>query len=644
VGTGDITPEIGITSTPVIYRAKDGLTLLYVVSKVKTLDKQGNGIYTQKLHAISVENGKEELGGPLVISGQLPGSGDGSSGGVVAFNPLIQHNRPGLLTVTTAGQDTNLYVAFASHGDNGPYHGWIFVYDADKLKLVKILNTSPNASTDPSGYPLAAGGIWQGGAGLASDGTSVYFATGNGTFNTSNGSYGDSIIRLINKTFTFADYFTPTEQLNLDDSDADLGSGGVMLLPAAASGTSKKNLLVQSGKEGSIYLLDMSNLGKYNAADKVWQELPSAIGGIWGAPAYFNNNVYFGPIYSSLVSFPIKNGKFTSTVPSFASPTVFQYPGPTPSISASGTTNGIVWAIQTDLWSTNGPAVLHAFEANNVGVELYNSTMAPGRDNLGPAVKFTTPTVVNGHVYVGCGGSVGVFGLGTWAADPTMIPASGTFTKPVTITLADATKGAQIRYTTDGSTPTPTSTLYTKPFVLPTSGTVTARAFLTGGTGGSASAQNNYLIGAVFGTGTGLFGAYFDNTQTPGGTPTATEIDPVLNFNWNGNSPIAGVLGTNWAGEWTGYIQALTTGTYTLTTCSDDGAEVFINGQLIVNGYNYQAPTFYSGTVNFTAGQTYAIDIKYFQGGGGSVLQFFWSAPGLPMEIVPKSQLYPNNN
>ena len=146
----------------------------------------------------------------------------------------------------------------------------------------------------------------------------------------------------------------------------------------------------------------------------------------------------------------------------------------------------------------------------------------------------------------------------------------------------------------------------------------------------------------MIGTGTGLTGKYFAGQQlNPTGTPTATEIDPTIDFNWNGNSPIAGLQGSNWAGVWTGIIQAYTTGTYTLTTNSDDGVQVFINRVKVIDNYTYHAPTYDSGSVSFVAGKRYTIEIKFYQGGGGSVLQLFWQTPGLPMQIVPKSQLYP---
>ncbi len=655
-GSGDINVEIGITSTPVISMKGTGGPYIYVVSKTRSTDINGNPIYTQRVHALAATNGAEKLGGPLEIRGSVPGTGEASVNGVVQFNSLIQHSRSALLLVpataplrfgvssarspipTYGFQHNNLlYVAFASHGDNGPYHGWVFVYDADLMKLLRIVNTTPNARTNPSGYPIAAGGIWQGGGGPASDGNDVYFATGNGTFNATSRSFGDAIVRMDGLSYSIADYFAPSNQGNLNDYDADLGSGAAMLLPPSASGTSGKKLLVQSGKEGTIYLLDTANLGKYNPNDQIVQELPYVMGGIWGAPAYFNNSVYFGPIYSPVVSFPIKNGLFTSNRPSSYSPTYYQYPGPTPSVSANGTDNGIVWTIQADGGGT--PASLHAYQASDLSVELYNSAATDGRDTLGGSIKFTTPTIVNGKVFVGTSNSVGVFGLGTWAAAPSVTPNSGAYTNSVSVTLTDATVGASVYYTTDGSTPTTSSTPYSSPVQVTTSTTFKARAFI-GNAGASPVVERDYLINAVVGTGNGLLGSYFNGLQDPSGVPTATEIDHQVDFNWNGNSPINLVGGSNWAGEWTGQIQAESTGTYTLATNSDDGVRVYINGNLVIDNYGYHAPTLDYGTVNFVAGQKYTIDIKFFQGGGGSVLQLFWSAPGLPSQIVPQSQLY----
>ena len=644
-GSDDITVEIGITSTPVIRVPQSGDPIIYVVSKYRTTDAQNNRYYYQRLHAVSAVTGAEQAGSPIPIRGRVLGTGEASVNGVLDFKTLLQHSRSALLLVPPAPNSTDhnkLYVAYASHGDNGPYHGWVFVFDIDKMSLLKIVNTTPNAHTDPSGYPLAAGGIWQGGSGPASDGSSVYFATGNGWFDAASGAFGDAIVRMDNSTFGFVDHFAPHDQLDLDDTDADLGSGGVMLIPPSGLGNSGKQVLIQSGKRGTIYVVDTANMGHFDGAtDHIYQELPGAIGGIFGCPAYFNNTVFFGPSYSGIVSFPFANGKFTRTTPLQYTSTQYAFPGPTPSISSNGLTNGIVWAIQADGYSSGGTAILHAYNSHNLSAELYNSSMVTGRDVVGGAVKFAVPTIANGKVYVGSAGQVGVFGLGSWAAPPTVTPVTGNYVHQATITVTDATPGAKVYYTLDGSVPTTSSKLYTVPIVVKTSTVFKAKAFLSNGLGGSAVIEKDYLIDAVIGTGTGLKGAYFQGLQDPSGTPTATEIDPTINFSWNGASPIAGVDGTNFAAEWTGQIQAKTTGAYTLSTISDDGVRVYIDGNLVIDNYTYHGATTDTATVNFVAGDKHTIDIKFFQGSGGAVMQLYWSAPGLPTEIVPKTQLYP---
>jgi PA14 domain/Chitobiase/beta-hexosaminidase C-terminal domain len=638
-GSWDINPEIGITSTPVISTLGIPSTTptLYVVSKTKV-----SGNYFLQVHALDATTGKDLSFSPVTIQGSVPGTGEGSVKGVLTFNPLIQNSRAALLLIppNSTTKTPTLHVTLASHGDNGPYHGWDFIYDASNLTLQGIVNTTPNALNDKSGYPIAAGGIWQSGFGPASDGSNIFYATGNGWFDPKTKAYGDSIVRLQNRGTSVADYFTPSNQLQLDDSDADLGSGGVLLLPQVVGTTKVRNLLVQCGKEGTVYLLNTTNLGKYGATDNVIAELPHAIGGVWGGPAYWNGNIYYGPSNWPLVSIPVKNAGFPSGVVS-QSPTGYGYPGPTPSVSSYGNTNGIVWAIQGDGAENGGPAYLHAYDATNLAVELYSSAATQNRDALDGAIKFSVPTIVNGKVYVGTASSVGVFGLGKWAETPVISKDSGPYPSAITVTATDATKGATIYYTTDGTVPTTTSLKYTKPITVSSSVTLKFRAIATD-YGSSAIVQRDYLIGASVGTGTGLTGNYFDGQQlNPTGTPTASEIDPTINFTWNGNSPIKGVQGSNWAADWTGQIQALTTGTYTITTNSDDGVQVYIDGVKIIDDYGYHAPTFDSGTVQFVAGRKYKIEIKYFQGGGGANLNLYWQSKGLPQQIIQTSQLYP---
>jgi hypothetical protein len=384
--------------------------------------------------------------------------------------------------------------------------------------------------------------------------------------------------------------------------------------------------------------MDTQNLGKYNASqNEVVQELPFAIGGIWGSPAYFNGHIYFGGIYSPLVSIPIANGVLGN--PSNFGSVGYQYPGPTPAVSSNGNSNGIVWAIQSDNWASGGPANLQAYNATNLSL-LYNSSATNGRDLMGPATKFTVPMVANGKVYAGTGREVDVFGLGKWTATPTISQPSGNYTNSVTVTLSDATPGSRIYYTTDGSTPTTSSKFYSKPVTFTTSLTLTVRAF-TPGYGPSSQVQAHYLINAVIGTGTGLPGLYYNGTTNPGTTPvTAKRTDPTINFNWNGNSPIAGVAGTDWSAEWNGQVQAEIDGVYTIATNSDDGVIVTVNGTTIINDFTDHAPTLDQGTITLKHGVKYNIQIKYYQDGGGSLLQLFWSAPGLPMQIIPKTQLY----
>ncbi len=176
-------------------------------------------------HALDLATGSEDLGGPTVISATVNGVGDGNDGdgGHVPFNSLIQNSRPGLLYYSN-GSTNLIVIAWGSHGDMGPYHGWVMTYNATTLKQVSVFNTTPNSLTDPSGNPVAGGAIWQGGSGLASDGASIFLGTGNGTFNPATDAYGDSVLRS-SSSLSVLDYFAPMNQQTLDDNDGDLGSG-----------------------------------------------------------------------------------------------------------------------------------------------------------------------------------------------------------------------------------------------------------------------------------------------------------------------------------------------------------------------------------------------------------------------------------
>lgn len=245
VSCGDLVPEIGITSTPVIDPTTN---TLYLVAKTKE-----NGVYFQRLHAIDTVTNAERFGGPIVIAATVNGTGSGSSGGKVSFDPLREHNRPGLLL-----ENGHVVIAWASHCDNVPYHGWVMSYSASTLAQEAVLNTSPNGGLS---------GIWMSGDGVEADSSgNLFFATGNGTYDGStNGNYGDSIVKVSGPTsdsLSVADWFTPSNQSSLSGGDTDLGSGGVLLLPDLPAGSAHTHLLVQMGKEGKIYLIDRDNMGK----------------------------------------------------------------------------------------------------------------------------------------------------------------------------------------------------------------------------------------------------------------------------------------------------------------------------------------------------------------------------------------------
>jgi len=395
VSCGDLVPEIGITSTPVI---DPDTQTMYLIAKTKE-----NGSFFQRLHAIDITTGQERPGSPVTISAKVKGNGDGSSGGFVSFDPLREAQRPGLLLV-----NGYLFIAWASHCDIGPYHGWIMVYNESSLKQVHVWNATPNGGL---------GGIWQSGTGMASDGNYVFFATGNGTYDGPRGKsdFGDSVgkVPAANVPHKY-DYFTPYNQANFEHFDTDVGSGGVLLLPDQGNGAPHEHLLVQVGKSGSIYLIDRDRMGGYrtNGNGQIVQDMENAIGGLWATPAWWNNNVYFGGSGDVLrqYSFNTQTGLLSNGAVHTSS-TSFGFPGTTPSISANGTSSAIVWALQTDQYGNNGPATLHAYDATNVGTELYNTNQNKSRDNPGGAVKFTVPTIANGKVYVPASQQLSVYGL-----------------------------------------------------------------------------------------------------------------------------------------------------------------------------------------------------------------------------------------
>jgi len=400
-GCNQISPEIGITSTPVIDRAKGAI---YAVA----MSKDASGNYHQRLHALSLTTGADLAGSPVEISGTYAGSGAGSAGGMVPFTPGQYAERAGLLLL-----NGTIYLAWTSHCDIGLYTGWVMAYSESTLQQTTILNLTPNGSD---------GSVWMAGNGLATDANgNIYFLDANGTFDTSfdsngfpaNQDFGNAIIKLSTAggKLAVADYFEASNTASESATDTDLGSGGAMLLPdlTDASGT-VRHLLVGAGKDKNIYVADRDNLGKFNSTNNsnLYQELPTALeAGAWSSPAYFNGTVYYGGWNDTLKAFPITQAKLATT-PSSQSAAVYPYPGSTPSISANGTQNGIVWALESP---PGGAGVLHAYDATSLSNELYNSNQAANGRDAFTGNKFITPVIVNGRVFVGTPTGVAEFGL-----------------------------------------------------------------------------------------------------------------------------------------------------------------------------------------------------------------------------------------
>ena len=400
-GCSQVTPEIGITSTPVIDRSRGPNGTIYVVA----MSRNASGAYFQRLHALDVTSGAELLGGPKTVQGSFPGTGAGSSGGSVIFDPKQYEERAALMSL-----NGRIITAWTSHCDIDPYTGWIMAYDASTLAQVGILNVTPNGSR---------GGFWMAGAGPAADAMgNVYLLDGNGTFDTtfdasgfpSRGNFGNAFLKVSTSSgLAVADYFATFNTVSQSDADTDLGSGGTLVLPDLGDGTGRtRHLAVGAGKDAHIYVVDRDSMGKWNSSsNQIYQDIGGALGGaVFSMPAYFNNTLYYGAAGTTLKAFSIVNARLSQS-PVTASASTFTYPGTTPGVSAAGTANAIVWAVE----NTN-PAVLHAYDARDLTLELYNSNQAPAsRDTFGAGNKFITPTIVNGHVYVGTTSGVARFGL-----------------------------------------------------------------------------------------------------------------------------------------------------------------------------------------------------------------------------------------
>jgi hypothetical protein len=504
----------GVVGTPVINAATN--TMYLVDAGMMTNPQTSTPTYVNRLHAINITNGLEEAGSPVVIQASVPGTGAASVNGVVSFDPIYHVQHPALLL-----QNNVVYIAYGSVNDEGPWHGWLFSYSATTLQQIDVFCTSPNGS---------GAGIWMSGAGLVGEINNpatkpygrIFFSTGNGSFainaptvasqpysNPAN-SYGMSVVDVdvTGGNFTVEDVFSPYNEATLSTNDADLGSGGPILLPSQTLSSGKVlNPLIQIGKTGLIYILDRDNtvdgsnnpsteyspagLGGFNAGgDQVFQEVkPSMVAGdaygwgagVWGTEAYWNGTIYSGgtnpAVPTPLSAYSIVSGVVSST-PTGQSTQKYSFPGPTPTISANGNTNGILWAQAPGV-----AGILQAYDATNLGNLLYSNSQNLARDSAGSGDEFVVPTIANGKVYVAALGEVSVFGLLAEPTTPTPVisPGSTVFSGSVTVSIADP--GATIYFTTDGTTPSPgvgTTQVYSNAITVNTNETITAIGSIAG--------------------------------------------------------------------------------------------------------------------------------------------------------------------
>jgi Chitobiase/beta-hexosaminidase C-terminal domain/Legume lectin domain len=591
-GYTDIVPEVGITSTPVINTATN---TIYVVAKTKE-----SGKYFYRLHALDITTGAEKFGGPVAISGSVPGNGSGSVSGTLHFDPTFQLQRPGLLLLNGI-----VYFAFgATYDITKVWHGWIFGYNASTLHQTGVWCASPNGN---------GSSFWLGGAGLAADVIDptghpygrLFTATGTGSFNATTPynntmNYGISVLRLdlangapkMNSGATqVGDMFAPFDQARLDSGDSDQGSAGVVVLPEAVSGG--KHLMVQVGKSGRVYILDRNNLGGFHPTNTSDPQQKAGVGGAeFGLPAYWNGHLYFWPVSAGgpLKSFSFSNGVISSA-PTSVSAETSPFPGATPSVSSNGTSNGIVWTVRTDAFNSHGPAILYAHDATNVAKLLYSSAQDAPRDTPGPAVKFVVPTITHGKVYVGTENQLAVYGLlngATQAAAPVISPAGQNFHPSITVTITDSTPNAQIFYTTDGSTPSTSSTLYTAPFTISTTATVKAIATGTNILASTVSSQTYTLItqvpAPIFSPVPG------DYTSAQSVTITTSAPNSTIYYTTNGSAP------TTSSTPYTGAISISATTTLKAIAVAPGLANSFITSGV------YTIVTTAKNSINFSRG------------------------------------------
>ncbi|HEY4414376.1 MAG TPA: chitobiase/beta-hexosaminidase C-terminal domain-containing protein [Verrucomicrobiae bacterium] len=649
----DMLPQIGITGTPVIDLASG---TLYVDAYTRTETAAGP-VFHHKLHALNITDGSERAFSPVEVMASVPGTGVGSSNGIVRFDPRRQIQRPAL---TLAGGI--LYVGYGSAADTDPYHGWVIGFNASTLQLLtnSVFNTTPDATVKQFGEHAGEGALWMGGDGLCVDvNTNLYFEVANGSFDAApslgNGiNYGDSFLKLstTDSRLTVADYFTPFNEAQMQADDADFGSGGALLLPDEVGSPTHPHLIVGGDKSSNIYLADRDHMGRYRQADnsQLVEQIPADVGRMFGTPAYFDHRLYYQGIGGVMKAYVISNAYITP-LPDSMTRTSFSGFGTTPSVSANGTHDGIVWTIQSDGAVQHQPAILHAYNATNLAEELYNSSQLPARDNPGNAVKMSVPTVADGKVFVGTQNGLAIFGTGTFLSAPVISPAGGNFNNQVSVTLTENEPDADIYYTLNGTEPTRHSLHYRAPFAVTNSVEIRALAMKPGAVSSPVSGVT-FTNTAAVGGGTGLRGEYWATVRAADFTnqafavqPAFTRIEPAVDFNWSTHGPNNGSSMTinpeQLAARWSGSVQSQSDGAYEFATVANGGIRFWLNDRLLINDWaSHSTSVTNQAMLPLHAQQFYNLRLEYANGASGLV-QLLWRRPAGEFEIIPQTQLYP---
>ena len=381
-----IDPLLGITSTPVI----DTVTgTMYVLT-----DGLENGSKVYRLHALNIFNGSEKFGGPVAVTGTVPGTGwDNNNGEITLESNCYQRNGMALDPASSA-----IYITFGHCN-----HGWVLAYDKASLQQTAIANMTPDG---------AGGGLWGGTPAIDDNNGDLYFITGVDLGDPAP-DYNDSAMRLRASDLSVLDYFKPSNEAFLRQNDADFGSGAPIIMPDNPSQFPHE--LIGGGKDGRILVINRDNMGQFQTTDHVIQEVQTGtqqFDNIFATPTYWKGTIYYHCENDVVKAYNWdSNTGLISTSPISQGHVTYGTHGATSSLSANGTSDGILWEIESTNVNNGGPAILHAYDATNLGHELYNTQQAGARDVAGPAVKFTVPTVADGHVFVGTGSELDIYGL-----------------------------------------------------------------------------------------------------------------------------------------------------------------------------------------------------------------------------------------